>query len=98
MKPNGPVGYNLLMPILSMFFGIVIRMFYNDHDPPHFHADYQGQRGKFNLDGNMVVGNVYSKTALRLIRDWAVLHRSEIEANWQKAKDGRPLEGIEPLE
>lgn len=86
------------MPIVSMFFGIVIRMFYNDHDPPHFHADYQGQRGKFDLDGNMTEGNVHSRTALRLIREWAALHRPEIEADWQRAKEGRPLESIEPLQ
>jgi hypothetical protein len=58
-----------------MFFGIVIRMFYNDHEPPHFHAEYQGQRGKFDLEGSMAVGNVHSRTALRLIKEWASLHR-----------------------
>ena len=44
---------NLFMPIISTFFGIVIRMFYREHEPPHFHADYQGQQGKFNFDGKM---------------------------------------------
>lgn len=86
------------MPIISMFFGIVIRMFYNDHEPPHFHAEYQGQRGKFDLDGNMVVGSVHSRTALRLIKEWALLHRREIEANWGRMKAGRALERIPPLE
>jgi hypothetical protein len=86
------------MPIISMFFGIMIRMFYNDHDPPHFHAEYQGQRGKFDLDGNMVVGNVRSRTALRLVKEWAILHRGEIEANWESMKAGRPLNRIPPLE
>ncbi len=86
------------MPIISMFFGIVIRMFYNDHEPPHFHAEYQGQRGKFDLDGEMVVGTVYSRTALHLIKEWASLHRPEIQANWEHMKAGRPLERIAPLE
>ncbi len=86
------------MPIISMFFGIIIRMFYNEHDPPHFHAEYQGQRGKFDLDGGMIVGNLHSRTARRLIGEWASLHRREIEANWQKMREGRPLEGIAPLE
>jgi hypothetical protein len=54
------------MPAVSIFFGIVIRMFYNDHGPVHFHAEYQGQRGKFDLTGRMLVGNIQSKTALRL--------------------------------
>lgn len=81
-----------------MFFGIVIRMFYNDHEPPHFHAEYQGQRGKFDLDGNMMAGNVQSRTALRLIKEWASPHRQEIEANWERMKAGRALSRIPPLE
>lgn len=58
-----------LMPYISMFFGIIIRMFYNDHPPPHFHAEYQGQRGIFDFDGNMTQGNLASRTAQRLIRE-----------------------------
>jgi hypothetical protein len=86
------------MPIISMFFGIMIRMFYNDHEPIHFHAEYQGQRGKFDLGGDMIVGNIQSRTALRLIKEWALLHQAEICANWENMKFGRPLESIEPLE
>jgi hypothetical protein len=73
-------------------------MFYKEHEPPHFHAEYQGQQGKFDFDGNMIVGSIRSRTALRLIRDWATRHRTELEANWQKMKEGRPLERIEPLD
>lgn len=58
----------------------------------------QGQQGKFDLDGEMTVGNIRSRTALRLIREWASAHRGELEANWEKMKAGRPLERIEPLE
>ena len=85
------------MPVVSMFFGIVVRMFYNDHHPMHFHAEYQGQRGKFDLSGRMIVGNIQSKTALRLIRKWAQLHEFDIRRNWQKMKAGKPFEIIEPL-
>ena len=85
------------MPAISIFFGIVIRMFYKDHEPPHFHAEYQGQRGKFDLTGKMLVGGIQSKTALRLIRQWARQHEAEIRANWQRMKADKPLEAIEPL-
>jgi len=85
------------MPAISIFFGIVIRMFYKDHEPPHFHAEYQGQRGKFDLTGKMLVGSIQSKTALRLIRQWARQHAAEIRANWQRMKADKPLEAIEPL-
>ncbi len=85
------------MPAISIFFGIVIKMFYNEHEPAHFHAEYQGQRGKFDLTGRMVVGNIGSKTARRLIRQWAKEHEAEIRANWLRMKAGKPLEVIEPL-
>lgn len=86
------------MPIISVFFGIVIRMFYKEHEPAHFHAEYQGQQGKFDLDGEMIVGNIRSGTALRLIREWATLHRRELEDNWESMKRGHPLGRIEPLQ
>ena len=86
------------MPIISAFFGIVIRMFYKEHEPVHFHAEHQGQQAKFDLDGEMIAGNIRSGTALRLVRDWTSLHRRELEANWEKMKEGRPLEKIEPLD
>jgi len=86
------------MPIISTFFGIVIRMFYREHEPPHFHADYQGQQGKFNFDGKTIAGEISSKTARRLIKQWASVHRDKLEANWKKMKDGRTLEKIAPLE
>jgi Domain of unknown function (DUF4160) len=86
------------MPIISMFFGIVIRMFYREHEPAHFHAEYQGQQGKFDLEGQMMAGSIYSKIALRLIREWASSHQDDLEANWDRMKTGKPLERIEPLE
>ena len=73
-------------------------MFYKEHEPVHFHAEHQGQLGKFELDGKMVAGNIQSRTALRLIREWARLHRRELEANWENMKADRPLERIEPLQ
>jgi len=85
------------MPVISMFFGIVIRMFYNDHSPVHFHAEYQGQRGKFDLNGKQIDGDIRSRTALRLIRQWAGLHDFEIRRNWQKMRSGKPFDIIEPL-
>ncbi|OGK76942.1 MAG: transcriptional regulator [Candidatus Rokubacteria bacterium GWA2_70_23] len=86
------------MPIISVFFGIVIRMFYREHEPAHFHAEHQGQQGKFDLKGKMIAGNIRSRTALRLIREWASLRGRELEADWENMKAGRPLERIEPLQ
>lgn len=81
-----------------MFFGIVIRMFYQEHGVAHFHAEYQGQQATFTLDGELLAGAINSRTALRLIREWAEVHRQELEANWQRMKAGRQLERIAPLD
>jgi hypothetical protein len=86
------------MPIISTFFGIVIRMFYKEHEPPHFHAEYQGQLAKCDLDGEVSAGHIQSATARALIRRWAASHRGELQENWDKMKEGRPLDRIEPLE
>ena len=85
------------MPIISVFFGILIRMFYREHEPAHFHAEHQAQQAKFDLDGKIIPGNIPSRTARRLIKQWASAHRRELEKNWNNMKAGRPLERIEPL-
>ena len=56
------------MPIISTFFGIVIRMFYQEHEPPHFHAEHQGQQAKCNFAGEIIAGYIRSRTARALIR------------------------------
>ncbi len=86
------------MPYVSMFFGIIIRMFHNEHNPPHFHAEYQGQRGMFDFDGKMMKGNIKSKTARKLIKEWASLHGEELLENWKKAKQGKLIDKIPPLD
>lgn len=85
------------MPIISAFFGIVIRMYYKEHEPAHFHAEYAGQQAKFAFDGGLIAGRITSRRAVRRIRDWAQAHRAELEANWAKMKAGQPLEAIAPL-
>ena len=85
------------MPFVSMFFGIMIRMFFNEHNPPHFHAEYQGSEGIFNFDGEMLQGNIKSTTALRLIKEWARLRNTELNENWVKITDKIGINKIEPL-
>lgn len=76
-----------------MRFGILIRMFYREHELPHFHAEYQRQHAKFDFNGQMIAGEIQSGTALRLIREWASLHRAELETDWRNMKTARPLNG-----
>jgi len=86
------------MPIISVFFGIVVRMFYKEHEPGHFHAEHQGQQGKVDFSGEMTVGHIQSRTALRLVREWMLLHQAELQANLEQMKAGRALSRIAPLE
>lgn len=86
------------MPVISTFFGIIIRMFYREHGVPHFHAEYQGQQATFTFDGKVLAGALRSRTAVRLIEEWAFSHRGELDANWNRMGSGEPLERIAPLD
>lgn len=84
------------MPTISMFYGIVIRMYYDDHNPPHFHAFYGDYKAIFNFNGEMIEGTM-PKSKEKLIIAWALIHRDELKANWQLAKNSETLYNINPL-
>ncbi len=86
------------MPELSRFFGIIIRMFYSDHEPPHFHAFYGEYEALIEIESLMILRGYLPRRALALILEWAAIHRSELQDDWTKAKAGDPLNAIEPLE
>ena len=86
------------MPVISTFFGIVIRMFYREHGVPHFHAEFQGQQATFTFDGEILAGSLASRNAQRLIKEWSLAHGRELDANWGRMKSGEPLERIAPLD
>lgn len=71
-------------------------MRFKDHNPPHFHAAYQGFKGMFDFDGNMLEGNMPNKQ-IKLIAAWCELHKDDLIANWDLAEDGEKLFNIEPL-
>ena len=85
------------MPTISMFYGIIIRMYNNgEHNPPHFHATYQDYNAVFNMDGELTDGEM-PKKQLKLISAWAVIHKEELLANWSLAMNEQPLYKIDPL-
>ncbi|PZO76484.1 MAG: DUF4160 domain-containing protein [Sphingomonas taxi] len=82
------------MPVISLFFGIVIRMYFDDHPPPHFHASYQGFEALVRImDGKIIRGSLPRK-AERIVQQWALDHTPELMANWQRGVDLLPLEMI----
>ena len=84
------------MPTISTFFGILIRMHYDDHNPPHFRALYQENQATFDMDGNILQGD-FPDRQKKLVAAWAVLHKDELLANWELSKDNQSLFMIEPL-
>lgn len=86
------------MPRISSFYGIVIRMYWDERDHPvaHFHVDYAGHLASVALDGTLLGGSLPPR-ALNMVREWAGLHRTELQANWSRARNHQPLEKIEPL-
>jgi hypothetical protein len=85
------------MPEISRFFGIIIRMFYDEHNPPHFHAEYSGQKAVFDFKGNIIRGGFSSRTATKLVREWADFHVSDLEEDWKLASESQEIKKIEPL-
>jgi hypothetical protein len=86
------------MPELSRFYGIIIRMFYGDHAPPHFHAVYQGEEIKVNINTLQVMEGDMTRRAQALVLEWAVLHRAELRQAWELASANKEPSKIAPLE
>jgi hypothetical protein len=86
------------VPEISRFFGIIIRMFYDDHAPPHIHVEAHGSSALFDFEGNILKGSLQSRTATRLVRDWIDIHKAELQIDWSLAQNREPLNWIRPLE
>jgi hypothetical protein len=86
------------MPKVSEFFGIVITIYYRDHSPPHFHAGYAGQEAIVAIGSLRLMGGMLPRRALALVLEWANLHRDELYADWDRARQRLPLAPIAPLD
>ena len=73
------------MPIISMFYGIIISMYYSEHMPPHFHAKYQDYEAEYDFDGNIITGTMH-KGKHKIIAAWAEIHREDLEADWEMCR------------
>lgn len=85
------------VPRISFFYGIAITMYFYDHDPPHFHAQYAEHHAVIAIgSGDVLVGGLPAR-ALKLVDEWARLHREELQTDWDRAKDGGTPDPIDPL-
>ena len=85
------------MPEISMFGGIRITMYYDDHNPPHFHANYAGNKALIDIQGGYVIRGALPSRQLKYVLAWAEMHQDELMQNWELACSAQPLNKIDPL-
>ena len=88
------------MPVLSMFFGIIVRMYYEQggkHNLPHIHAEYSGEEVVVSLDGTVLEGSI-PRNKMKLLDAWMEIHREELQANWTLLSNGEQFFRIDALQ
>jgi len=90
-------GDHTLVPTISRFLGLVITMYFDDHDPPHFHALHTDGEAKVRIDRLEAIDSTLSRRHLRFALAWAELHQAELLENWRRARAGETLRAIDPL-
>ncbi len=85
------------MPTISTFYGILIRMFFNDHAPPHFHARYGEFEATIDIATLEIVQGDMPSRALKLVQEWAMIHREDLEENWRLCRENAQPVQIDPL-
>ena len=85
------------MPEISRFFGIIIRMYFGDHNPPHFHAIYQEFTAEYDINTLAAIRGNLPARAHALVLECATLHRTELLEDWQLASEMKEIKKIEPL-
>jgi Domain of unknown function (DUF4160) len=86
------------MPEVSRFFGIMIRMYFDEHNPPHFHAIYARNEAQIGIDPIVTLQGKLPSRAASMVIEWAALHQQELKQNWQRLRNDQSPDKIEPLE
>lgn len=85
------------MPEISRFLGVVIYIYHNEHNPPHFHAQYGEYAISIEIETGIIDG-YFTKRALRAVMEWHEMHKEELMEDWKLAATSQPLRKINPLE
>jgi hypothetical protein len=86
------------MPTISAFYGLIIRMFYNDHAPPHFHVEYAEHKAEIAIETLAVLNGHLPRRALALVLEWAALHRDELLEDWMLCRQHLQPRKIQALD
>jgi len=88
------------MPVISMFFGLIVRMYYFDtdqHHLPHIHVEFAEHAAVFAIESGELVAGVLPAAKIRLVQAWVEIHREELLADWKLATEGAEVFKIDPL-
>ncbi len=85
------------MPEICRFYGIVIKMYFADHVPPHFHAEYAEHEARIAIESLTVLSGTLPPRAMGLVAEWSVLHRQELLTLWERAKRHDAIGRLDPL-
>ena len=85
------------MPTISMFYGILIRMYWNDHAPPHFHVEYGEYRAQYVIETLVLSRGRLPRRAHTLVLEWAAMHRDELMEDWELCEAKQQPKMITPL-
>ncbi len=85
------------MPEVSGFLGIIIRFYYNEHLPPHFHAEYGEHQAQFVIGSHTLLRGSLASRVLDLVQEWAELHRAELQHCWEQVRRGDIPDKIDSL-
>lgn len=85
------------MPEISRFYGIVIKMFSDDHNPPHFHAEFAEYRATFSIETGQMIQGDFPQNKTSLVTAWTIIHQEELVVNWELLAEGIPAQKIKKL-
>jgi hypothetical protein len=97
-EPDGPVCYTPAVPIVCVFLGIVVRLFHDDHPPPHMHVEYGEYAGVIEIATGRLLGGRLSPRVRRLVEEWRRARRNELDRGWLEAQAGKAPRRIRPLD
>jgi hypothetical protein len=86
------------MPEVTRFFGIIIRMYFDDHPPPHFHAVYGENEVQVGINPILILRGELPRRAESMVIEWAALHQEELLENWERLQGNESAKRIPPLD
>ncbi len=85
------------MPEISRFYGVIIRMYFDEHNPPHFHAEYGEHEALININSMGIIAGKLPSRVLGMVVEWASMNQSQLKREWDKARNMESLGKIPPL-